>query len=194
MYILIIIAMSCNVIASDSPILLGQSPRSAQIFNVEPIGTNSWWIAAGVHPSTMIPKSMGYGSETRDHDWILATTYMFSAGMTHRFHKHLDIYSSIGALVNAEQVYIPIQFEARAYPFRKRVRPYIALGIGGMISNEFILYGTRGFGINAKMSEDITFDIQYKHMRGDVFLFAPYNAPHMQFSQRGVQATIFMNI
>lgn len=196
MFIILFFACSCNMFSMDSPTPLGQSPRSAEIFNIDRNGMNSYWVSAGVLPSTMLPRSTeyGYGYSADDYNGILATNFMVNVGMTHRLNKHIDLFSSVGALLNAGQVYVPIQFEGRIYPIRNRVKPYAFLGFGGMAGSDLVLFGSKGFGLNARMNQKITIDIQYRVIKGDVFTFAAYNYPQLQFMQRGVQGSIYMDI
>jgi hypothetical protein len=180
--------------ASEPHIILGQSPRSAEIINQQNIGSTSWWISAGIYPSTMIPRAMPEGYAYKSHNSILATNYSVSAGNTYHMHKHIDILSSIGSQLNASQVYLPIQVEGRIFPFRKNIKPYVSIGIGGMLSNSFILYASRGFGINAGLTKDIHLDIYYRQIKGDVFLFKAFNQERLQLSQHGIQASVFFSI
>ncbi len=196
MFILLFFACSCNIFSMDSPIPLGQSPRCAKIFNGEQIGMSSYWVSAGVLPSTMISRSTdyGYGFNSDDYNGILATNFMVNVGMTHRLNKHIDIVSSIGTLLNAGQVFVPVQIEGRIYPSRNRVKPYAFLGFGGMASSDLVLFGTKGFGLNARMNQKVTIDIQYRVIKGDVFTFAAYNYTQIQYMQRGVQGSIYIDI
>ena len=196
MILILLFLTSLNPISAEEHPILGQSPRSAEIFIVDRNGMNSYWVSTGVLPSTMLPRSTeyGYGYSSDDYNGILATNFMANVGMTHRLNKHIDLLSSVGTLLNAGQVYVPIQFEGRIYPIRNRVKPYAFLGFGGMAGGDLVLFGSKGFGLNARMNQKITIDIQYRVIKGDVFTFAAYNYPQLQFMQRGVQGSIYMDI
>lgn len=196
MILILLFLTSLNPISAEEHPILGQSPRSAKIFNVDRNGMNSYWVSAGVLPSTMLPRSTeyGYGYSADDYNGVLATNFMVNVGMTHRLNKHIDLFSSVGTLLNAGQVYVPIQFEGRIYPMRNRVKPYAFLGFGGMAGGDLVLFGTQGFGLNVRMNQQITIDIQYRVIKGDVFTFTAYNYPQIQFMQRGVQGSIYMDI
>ena len=180
--------------ASELHTIFGQSPRSAEIINQHRIGSTSWWIQASIHPTTMIPRAMPEGYAYAFHNSILATNYTVSAGNTYHLHKHVEILSSMGSQLNSGQVYLPVQCEARIVPFRNKLKPYAFVGIGGMMSKEFILYASRGFGLNVGLTRDIHLDIQYRQIKGDVFLFSAFNHERLQLSQYGIQASVFFSI
>jgi hypothetical protein len=113
---------------------------------------------------------------------VLTTSYQSSAGFTHRWNKHIDMAVSIGFQMYAHQLYMPVTVEGRIFPFRKKISPFLQLGFGAMISREFGLFGTRGFGINSQISKDIQFEIHYKEIRVDIIVSTPDDS--MQLSMQ----------
>lgn len=187
--ILIIIVCVCNLHASEHDIL-GQSPRSAEIVLQYP--RVIWWISGSIQPTTMIPRANEeFRNTTLSTKEVLTTSYQSSVGFTHRWNKHTDMAVSIGFQVNAHHLYIPISVEGRVFPFRNKVNPFLYMGFGGMISREFGLFGSRGFGINSQISKYIHFEIHYKEIRGDIFMFSPDNPMQLSMKQKGVQTTVY---
>lgn len=187
--ILIIIVCVCNLHASEHDIL-GQSPRSAEIVLQYP--RVIWWISGSIKPTTMITRANEeFRNTTLSTKEVLTTSYQSSVGFTHRWNKHTDMAVSIGFQVNAHQLYIPISVEGRVFPFRNKVNPFLYMGFGGMISREFGLFGSRGFGINSQISKYIHFEIHYKEIRGDIFMFSPDNPMQLSMKQKGVQTTVY---
>jgi len=76
--------------------------------------------------------------------------------------------------------------------FRKKVNPFLYMGFGGMISREFGLFGSRGFGINSQISKDIQFEIHYKEIRGDMFVFSQDNPMQLSMKQKGIQTSVYI--
>lgn len=188
--ILIFIVCVCNLHASEHDIL-GQSPRSAEIVPQYP--RVIWWISGSIHPTTMIPRANEeFRNTTLSTKEVLTTSYQSSAGFTHRWNKHIDMAVSIGFQVNAHQLYMPITVEGRIFPFRKKVNPFLYMGFGGMISREFGLFGSRGFGINSQISKDIQFEIHYKEIRGDMFVFSQDNPMQLSMKQKGIQTSVYI--
>ena len=188
--ILIFIVCVCNLHASEHDIL-GQSPRSAEIIPQYP--RVHWWVSGSFQPTTMISRAIEDQAPISEaNNEVLATNYQLSAGFTHKWNKHVDVMFSIGSQLNSGRFYLPIVIEGRIFPFRKKISPFLQLGFGAMISKEFGLFGSRGFGINSQISKDIQFEIHYKEIRGDMFVFTSDNPMQLSMQQKGIKATVFI--
>ncbi|NBO72699.1 MAG: hypothetical protein EBU66_13445 [Bacteroidetes bacterium] len=193
MLLILLIITSVNIISAEEFPILGQSPRSARIIK-EIAKTTDWWVSGSIQPVTIQLSE----HELQQGNTVVSerlTTYLsISGGSTYHMHKNIDIVGSIGILAQPEALYFPVLYEAHWYPIKTSITPYLFIGLGGMISRELMLFGSRGFGIKSNITEELSFDIQYRQQRGDVFFFEPYVPLRKKYIQNGIQASILISM
>jgi len=181
--ILIFIACSVMLHANDNPIL-GQSPRSAIICKQS---STDYFVFGSFMPSTILPYStINEFGKSVQVDEKLAQNIAIGIGTSYHFNRHVDILFSVGAQFNAGQFFVPIHLESRINPMNTKIRPFLAMGFGGMMSREFGLYSVRGIGLSTNFSKQITFDIQYRQIRGDIFALKSDSQKQLKLNQNGV--------
>lgn len=184
MFLILIIAFTC-ILSADEYHNLGQSPRSATIFKRS---TMEYMVMGSIMPSTMIPRArVDEIIPPSQQQQELATNHIISIGTLYHVNKHIDMICSIGAQYNAGRFYVPILLEGRIYPVKGSIRPFFAGGFGGMVSMEFGLFSTRGAGLNIKMNKQLSIDLQYRQIRGDIFFFEAKHPMNTPYNQVGVQ-------
>lgn len=193
MFILLFFACSCNIFSMDSPIPLGQSPRSAH-FIKQTLKTTDWWISGSIQPVTMRYGENELRQIPQSVDGQLITYCSISWGSTYHMHKNIDIVGSIGLQAQTQKIYIPILYEAHWQPIQTTIKPYLFIGLGSMISQELLFFASRGFGIKAKVSDQVSVDLQYRQHLGDVFFFEPYVPLREAYFQHGIQASVLISM
>lgn len=189
--ILIFIACSVMLHANDNPIL-GQSPRSAIICKQS---STDYFVSGSFMPSTVLPYStINEFGKSIQVDEELAKIIAIGIGTSYHFNKNVEILFSVGAQFNAGQFYVPIHMESRISPMNTKIRPFLAMGFGGIMSREFGLYSVRGIGLSTNISKQITFDIHYRQIRGYIFALESEHQTQWKLNQNGVQLSSILEL
>lgn len=170
---------------ANEHLILGQSPRSALIPKQS---STDYCILGSFMPSTILPYStINEFGKSIQVDEELAQIITIGIGVSYHFNKHVDILCSLGAQLKSGNVYVPILLESRVFPIHGKIRPFLALGFGGMLSREFGLFSVKAMGLGIEISKHINIDIQYRQIRGDIFALTSEHQTQSKLNQNGVQ-------
>ena len=191
LWIFLYIACSYTMHANEHQIL-GQSPRSALIPKQS---STDYFVSGSFMPSTVLPYStINEFGKSIQVDEELAQNITIGIGTSYHFNKHVDILCSIGAQLKSGNVYVPILLESRVFPIHGKIRPFLAIGFGGMLSREFGLFSVRGIGLGMNILKNITIDIQYRQIRGDIFALESEHQTQWKLNQNGVQLSSILEL
>ena len=193
MLLILFIIASFNVDSAEEYPILGQSPRSAHIIK-QTLKTTDWWISGSIQPVTMKYGENEFRQLPQSVDGQLITYCSISGGGTYHMHKNIDIVGSIGLQAQTQKIYVPILYEAHWQPIQTTIKPYLFIGLGSLISQELLFFASRGFGVKAKVSDQVSVDLQYRQHRGDVFFFEPYVPLRKEYFQKGIQASVLISM
>ncbi len=146
-------------------------------------------------PSTVLPYStINEFGKSIQVDEELAQNITIGIGTSYHFSRYVDILFSVGAQFNAGQFYVPIHLESRINPMNTKIRPFLVMGFGGMVSREFGLFSVRGIGLGMNILKNITIDIQYRQIRGDIFALETEHQTQWKLNQNGVQLSSILEL